>query len=73
MEWLKFALISLMTLLASAQSAYAYIDPGTGSMILSAIVGGVAMVGASIGIFWSRVTSFFRPKRPPSEDGARKD
>ena len=39
--------------------AYAYIDPGTGSMIVQAMIAAVAAAGVTIGIFWSRVRSFF--------------
>lgn len=36
-------------------SAYAYIDPGTGSMIIQAVIAAVAAVSVSIGIFWRRL------------------
>jgi len=39
--------------------AYAYLDPGTGSMILQAILGGIAMAGAAISVYWQKVRSFF--------------
>lgn len=41
------------------KSAYAYIDPGTGSMIVQAIIAALVAIGASIGIFWNRVRSLF--------------
>ena len=38
----------------------AYLDPGTGSIIIQVVIG-VAVGGlATIGIFWGRVKSFFR-------------
>ena len=40
-------------------SAYAYIDPGTGSMIVQAIIAALVAIGASVGIFWNRVRSLF--------------
>lgn len=39
--------------------AYAYIDPGTGSMLIQALIGAVAAVSVSIGIFWRHIRSFF--------------
>ena len=39
--------------------AYAYIDPGTGSMIIQAVIAAVAVASVSIGIFWRRFRSFF--------------
>lgn len=39
--------------------AYAYIDPGTGSMMIQALLALIATVSVSIGIFWKRIRSFF--------------
>jgi hypothetical protein len=39
--------------------AYAYIDPGTGSMVVQAILAGIAAVSVSIGVFWKRIRFFF--------------
>ena len=38
--------------------AHAYIDPGTGSMIVQAVLAAVAAVSVSIGIFWRRIRPF---------------
>ena len=40
-------------------SAHAYLDPGTGSMLLQALVGGIAMALGAVSIYWSRVKNFF--------------
>jgi hypothetical protein len=42
-----------------ADSAYAYIDPGTGSMLVQAVIAAVAAVSVSIGVFRHRLRSFF--------------
>lgn len=39
--------------------AYAYIDPGTGSMMIQALLALLATVSVSVGIFWKRIRSFF--------------
>ena len=39
--------------------AYAYIDPGTGSMIIQAVIAAIAVASVSIGIFWRRLRAFF--------------
>ena len=44
-------------------SAYAYIDPGTGSMLLTALIGAIAAAGAAISLYWSKVKSFFSKKK----------
>lgn len=37
-----------------------YLDPGTGSVILQAILGGVAALAVTAKLWWHRVTSIFR-------------
>lgn len=48
--------------LAAVGSAEAYIDPGTGSMIVQAVIAAVAAVGVSLGVFWRKIKSFFSKK-----------
>ena len=38
--------------------AYAYIDPGTGSMVIQALLATLAAVSVSVGVFWKRIRSF---------------
>jgi hypothetical protein len=40
----------------------AYLDPGTGSLILQVLVGGVAGALVTVKLWWARVTSIFRRK-----------
>lgn len=55
----------------------AYLDPGTGSMLVQLLVGGVAAAGVAVKLYWRRLTSIFRPRskqpelRPaePDQDG----
>jgi len=44
-----------------------YIDPGTGSMLLQVIVGGVAAAAVGFKLFWSRLLGFLRI-RPRDEE-----
>jgi hypothetical protein len=48
--------------------AYAYLDPGTGSIILQGIIGGVAAGAAIIGIYWQKVKAFFSSDIASSEE-----
>ena len=50
---------ALCALLICAAPAYAYLDPATGSMVIQAVIAGVAAVSVSVGIFWKRLKSFF--------------
>ena len=58
-----------------AQPAWAYLDPGTGSMIISAIVGLFATVGLALKTYWYKVKSFFRKnaEEGPAADEAAVD
>jgi hypothetical protein len=49
---------------AFATPAYAYLDPSTGSMILSAIVGIFATVSLALKTYWYKLKSLFRRSRP---------
>jgi hypothetical protein len=39
----------------------AYLDPGTGSLLLQLIAGGVAAVAVAAKVYWRRLKSFLRP------------
>ena len=56
---LKLPLVSLIIFISFFSNAYAYIDPGMGSMILQALIGGIAAALTSIAIFWNKLKSFF--------------
>jgi hypothetical protein len=42
----------------------AYLDPGTGSMLVQLIVGGFAAAGVALKLYWRRFTRFFRRDKP---------
>ncbi len=49
-----------------AREAVTYIDPGTGSVVLQAILAGVAGLAVLARLFWRRLTGLFRRgDRPP--------
>ncbi len=57
----------LAVCLSIASPAYAYLDPGTGSMLISAVLGVAAAVGLAVRMFWYRLVGFFRGKRPVAD------
>jgi hypothetical protein len=63
-----------LVVLLTAKPAYAYLDPGTGSMILQLLLGGVAgalMVGK---LYFRKIQSFVAGLRGrPIEDANRED
>jgi Flp pilus assembly protein protease CpaA len=56
-------------LLITAPSAFAYLDPGTGSMLLQVILGGIAAVGVALKLFWHKIrVALGMSKKPATED-----
>ncbi len=55
-----------------APPAHAYLDPGTGSMLLQLLLGGVAGVLVVGKLYWHRVKAFFGhgPAPSPNQDNA---
>ena len=41
-------------------NAYAYLDPGTGSIILQAILGAIAAGFSYCAFYWNKVKNFFK-------------
>lgn len=52
----------LAACLVIAPPAYAYLDPGTGSMLVSALIGLFAAVALGLKMFWYRLVGLFRGK-----------
>jgi hypothetical protein len=50
-----------------APLAEAYLDPSTGSLILSAIVGLIATIGLAIKTWWYKIKSLFRGSGPDAK------
>ena len=61
-------LVVFVVLLLTPSPAHAYLDPGTGSMIISALIGLAAAVGLALKMFWYRIVGWFRGKGVPPED-----
>jgi hypothetical protein len=63
-----FISVVLLILMGDAQ---AYLDPGTGSMLLQVILGGVAAVGVAVKLYWHKLrVAFGMGKKEESEDGS---
>lgn len=62
-------------LLFLSQPAAAYLDPSTGSLILSAIIGLIATIGLAVKTWWYKLKSLFRRSPPdaasPTRDAAK--
>ncbi len=60
-------------LVVSASSAHAYLDPGTGSMILQGVIAGIAMASLTIKLYWHRLLSFFKKQKPIADQESEVD
>jgi hypothetical protein len=60
----RAALASTVLALVPVENAWAYLDPGTGWMILQGFVAALAAAGVAVGSYWSKVRGWFsrRPK-----------
>ena len=68
----RLILVVLITSLLMPVSALAYLDPTTGSMLISAIVGLFASLALAIKTYWYRIKAFFKrnPAESDADDGA---
>jgi hypothetical protein len=49
-------------MLLGAPAAQAYVDPGTGSFIFQAVIGGALAAAVALKVFWKRITDVFSRK-----------
>ena len=65
---MKLLLLIFLISFILTLNAYAYIDPGSGSIILQALLGALAAIGASISIYWSKFKNLFKRKKKIEKD-----
>ena len=63
---LKF-LCLMVGLISYTSPAYAYLDPGTGSMLLQGLIGGLAVTISVLSIYWQKVKAFFIKQEPNTD------
>ena len=67
---MKIVITVLLLLLLLVTDVEAYLDPGTGSMLLQVILGGVAAIGVAIKLYWHKLRVAFGmgKKKKPEDD-----
>lgn len=68
-----FIVVFLFVSLIAIPSAYAYIDPGTGSFIFQLIVGGLLAAGVVFRSFWRRVWHLLTRRKLSDKPSSRVD
>ncbi len=56
-------ILIILVLCAFNTKAYAYIDPGVGSIVLQAIIGAIAATSLTIKIYWQKIKAFFKKRK----------
>lgn len=59
-----FCLVFAMTFNLSNE-VWAYLDPGTGSMVLQLLLGGVAGAVVVVKLYWQKIKDFFIREKSP--------
>jgi len=54
-NWLSISIGSIIIVSLMIDDAYAYIDPGTGSMIIQMLIGVLVGVGIAVKVFWEKI------------------
>lgn len=62
LKWLTFRITGSVLIFSSilVSEAHAYIDPGSGSILLQLILGGIAGVGVVVKLYWDRVKTRYQ-------------
>ena len=49
------------------RALFAYLDPGSGSMMLQVIAGGLAAAAVTLKVYWRRLLVFLHIRKPDEE------
>jgi hypothetical protein len=63
-------LLTVIVLVAGATPAYAYLDPGSGSMMMQLLLGGVAGGVVLVRMYWNRLLTRFGFRRDKTDANA---
>ena len=56
----KYGILIICYYISLQSKSYAYLDPGTGSIIIQAILGFVAAAGATVTLYWRKFKELFK-------------
>ena len=69
-----FSVVPVLLLLDLPGGTRFYIDPGTGSIVIQAVIGAFAAVLVAVGMFWKQIKAFlgelllrFKRHEPPQD------
>jgi len=62
--------VALFLLLLLSPSVFAYLDPSTGSMVVSVLVGAFASIALALRTYWYKIKGLFKRVGKPATDAA---
>jgi hypothetical protein len=65
-------LVVLLYGVSLTQDALAYLDPGSGSMMLQLLLGGVVGIAAILKLYWNAFADLFRRKKQQNDSAVDK-
>jgi hypothetical protein len=69
----RFRYIFYCAVTLYAAPAFAYLDPGTGSLLIQGLIASVAAAGALAKLYWHKIVGLFRGDRQSKEAPAPDD
>jgi hypothetical protein len=67
----NIAILVLIVFLAGTAPAYAYLDPGSGSMMVQLLLGGVAGAVVLVRLYWARLLTLLGLRRDKTDADAK--
>ena len=60
-------LLLISVSIAASTPAHAYIDPGTGSLIIQSVIGAIAAIGVTMKLYWHKLKLLFSGRSAQSK------
>ena len=60
-------LFLIFSLIAYTSPAHAYLEPGTGSILIQGLIGVIAITMSFLSIYWQKVKAFFVKEEPDKD------
>jgi len=60
-------LLALLMIIVPTGYAHAYLDPGSGSLIVQIIIGGILALLVAVKMYWNRIIGFVTGRNVPDE------
>jgi hypothetical protein len=65
---MSLALVLLIAALLAPATAHAYVDPGTGSMVLQGVIAAVLGLGLTLKLYWRKIRKRLTGKRERDDE-----